>query len=71
MIMKVVIATHNKDKLKELKNSLSDLEIELVDLSNFPEIGEIPETGETLLQTSAWWVSPDANAAQPVPGLAA
>ena len=33
MIMKVVIATHNKDKLKELKKGLSDLDVELLDLS--------------------------------------
>ena len=48
MIMKVVIATHNKDKLKELKNGLNNLNIEILDLSNFPEIGEIIEDGKTL-----------------------
>ena len=48
MIMKVVIATHNKDKLKELKNGLSTLSIELMDLSSFPDIGEIIEDGKTL-----------------------
>jgi len=48
MIMKVVIATHNKDKLKELKRGLANLNIDLLDLSFFPEIGEIIEDGNTL-----------------------
>jgi XTP/dITP diphosphohydrolase len=46
--MKVVIATHNKDKLKELKRGLANLNIDLLDLSFFPEIGEIIEDGNTL-----------------------
>ena len=52
MIMKVVIATHNKDKLKELKKALSDFSIELLDLSYFPEIGDIEETGATLKENA-------------------
>jgi len=50
--MKVVIATHNKDKLKELKKALSDFSIELLDLSYFPEIGDIEETGTTLKENA-------------------
>ena len=46
--MKIVIATHNKDKLKELKSGFSDLDVKLLDLSSFPEIGEIIEDGDTL-----------------------
>jgi len=52
MMMKVVIATHNKDKLKELKKGLSNLDIELLDLSSFPDIGEIIEDGETLQENA-------------------
>ena len=52
MMMKVVIATHNKDKLKELKKGLSNLDIELLDLSSFPDIGEIIENGETLQENA-------------------
>ena len=52
MIMKVVIATHNKDKLKELKKGLSNLNIEILDLSSFPEIGEIVEDGKTLQENA-------------------
>ena len=48
MMMKVVIATHNKDKLKELKKGFSTLTIDLVDLFSFPEVGEIIEDGKTL-----------------------
>ena len=48
MMMKVVIATHNKDKLKELKKGLSQLNIDLLDLSCFSEVGEIIEDGKTL-----------------------
>ena len=50
--MKIVIATHNKDKLKELKRGFSDLNVELLDLSSFPEIGEIIEDGETLRENA-------------------
>ena len=46
--MKVVIATHNKDKLKELKKGLSTLNIDLLDLFSFPQIGKIIEDGNTL-----------------------
>jgi len=46
--MKIVLATHNKDKLKELKEGFSDLNINLLDLSAFPKIKEIIEDGKTL-----------------------
>ena len=50
--MKIVIATHNKDKLKELRKGLSGLNAEFVDLSDFPEIGEIIEDGDTLRENA-------------------
>ena len=52
MIMKVVIATHNKDKLKALKKGFSTLTIDLVDLFSFPEVGEIIEDGKTLKENA-------------------
>jgi len=52
MLNKIVIATHNKDKLIELKKGLSGLNIDLYDLSHFPEIGEIIEDGETLRENA-------------------
>ena len=46
--MKIVIATHNKDKFKELYHGLSSLDVQLLSLYDFPEIKEIIEDGETL-----------------------
>ena len=46
--MKVVIATHNKDKLNEIKDEFGDLCFEMVSLKEFPKIKEIIEDGYTL-----------------------
>ena len=46
--MKVVIATHNRDKMKEIQGSIGDLGWEVISLYDFPEIGEIEENGKTL-----------------------
>lgn len=46
--MKVVLATHNRHKVEEIRDILSGLDIELLSLNTFPEIGEIVEDGETL-----------------------
>ncbi len=46
--MKIVLATHNRHKVEEIKKILSDSPIELLSLDNFPEIGEIIEDGTTL-----------------------
>ena len=46
--MKIVIATHNKDKFKELYFGLKSLNVELLSLDDFPRIGEIIEDGDTL-----------------------
>jgi len=53
--MKIVLATHNRHKVEEIRNILSDpsfvrtgLPFELLSLDNFPEIGMIIEDGETL-----------------------
>lgn len=48
----IVLATHNKDKAEELLAVLSELPIRLKTLKDFPAIGDIPETGETLLENS-------------------
>ena len=48
----IVIATHNPDKKKEMKLALGDLRVNILFLDNFPEIGEIEETGSTLLENS-------------------
>ena len=46
--MKIVLATHNKDKCLEMMDVLSNLNIELLTLNEFPHIGEIIEDGDTL-----------------------
>tara|TARA_B100001758_G_scaffold216247_1_gene202399 strand:- start:958 stop:1572 length:615 start_codon:yes stop_codon:yes gene_type:complete len=46
--MKIVVATHNKDKFTELYYGLKSLNVELLSLDDFPEVGEIIEDGETL-----------------------
>ena len=52
IIKEIVIATHNPDKKKEMVVALCDLDINILTLDNFPEIGEIEETGSTLLENS-------------------
>ena len=55
----VVLATRNNGKIKELNALLSGLGVTVVGLSEFPDIGEIPETGETFLDNArlkAWAV---------------
>jgi XTP/dITP diphosphohydrolase len=50
--MKIILATHNRDKEKELQNSLQGINIEICSLFDFPEIRDIEETGTTLLENS-------------------
>ena len=52
IIKEIVIATHNPDKKKEMIVALCDLGVNILTLDNFPEIGEIEETGSTLLENS-------------------
>ncbi len=50
--MIIVLATHNKDKLTELLPLLEPLGITIKILDDFPQIGEIPETGSTLAENA-------------------
>ena len=52
LIKEIVIATHNSDKIKEIVFALKNLDIKILSLDNFPKIGEIEETGSTLLENS-------------------
>ena len=51
MTQRVVLATHNEHKVEELQQILaevaSDLDLEVLSLATFPEVGEIPETEVT------------------------
>ncbi len=48
----IVIATHNPDKARELQTLLVNDNITVRTLDDYPEIGDIPETGTTLLANS-------------------
>ena len=50
--MKIVIATHNQDKLKEIQREIDGFKWEVVSLSAFPEILEIVEDGKTLAENA-------------------
>ena len=45
---KLVLATHNPHKEKEMMSLLSHMEFDISGLSQFPEVGDIEETGKTL-----------------------
>ena len=52
LVKEIVIATHNPDKKKEIMIALREIGVNILSLDNFPEIGEIEETGSTLLENS-------------------
>jgi XTP/dITP diphosphohydrolase len=49
---KLILATHNLGKVRELKQMLGDLPVEVRSLHDFPELGEIPETGTTFQENA-------------------
>ena len=51
-IKELIIASHNNDKKTEMQYALKDLEVKILSLDSFPEIGEIEESGSTLLENS-------------------
>ena len=52
--MKIVIGTHNRDKLNELMMAfkVDNFNINLLSLNDFSDIGDIPETGKTLKENA-------------------
>ena len=48
----VVLATRNNGKIAELRALLAGLGPQVVGLAEFPDIGEIPETGTTFLENA-------------------
>ncbi|MCH7612314.1 MAG: XTP/dITP diphosphatase [Candidatus Marinimicrobia bacterium] len=46
--MKIILASHNLHKVEEMKTVLRDLSVEIITLDDYPEVGDIEETGETL-----------------------
>jgi len=49
----IVVATHNKGKLRELCELFGDLPFVISDLSAFPSIQPIPETGKTFIENAS------------------
>jgi XTP/dITP diphosphohydrolase len=47
-MQKIILATRNNDKLREIRMILSGLPIELISLSEFPDCPEVIEDGDTL-----------------------
>jgi XTP/dITP diphosphohydrolase len=49
---RLVLATHNKHKVEEMRAMLADLPVELVGLSDYPDAPEPEETGETFIENA-------------------
>ncbi|NLK12506.1 MAG: XTP/dITP diphosphatase [Candidatus Phytoplasma sp.] len=50
--MKIIIATHNQNKVKEFKNILKDFKVELISLSDINDEEEIIEDGKTFKENA-------------------
>ena len=50
--MKIILATHNKDKCKEMMAALIDLNVKILLLEDFPHVGEIIEDGQSLVENA-------------------
>ena len=50
--MQIVLATHNKDKRKEMMATLIDLDVNILSLEDFPLVGEIIEDGKSLVENA-------------------
>ena len=52
MINKLILATRNPGKVREIRALLGDLALEIIDLGSFLELPEVIEDGQTLEQNS-------------------
>ena len=50
--MKLLLATHNKNKIIEIKNALQELDIEVLSLDDYPDMPDVIEDGDTLEHNS-------------------
>lgn len=50
--MKLLLATHNRHKIKEIKDALKNSDFEILSLDDFPDMPEVIEDGCTLEQNS-------------------
>jgi XTP/dITP diphosphohydrolase len=49
---KLLVGTHNTGKLAEFRSMLGHLPVELFSLEDFPQIGEVEETGSTFAENA-------------------
>ena len=50
--MEILLATHNKNKIIEIKNALQELDIEILSLDDYPDMPDVIEDGDTLEHNS-------------------
>ena len=50
--MKLLLATRNRDKIREIKDLFNELDVEILTLDSFPDVPEVEEDGETLEQNA-------------------
>jgi len=50
---RLLVASGNAKKLKELQEILADLPIEMMSLKDFPDVGEVVEDGETFRENAS------------------
>lgn len=51
-MLKLVLATRNKGKVKEIKDKLKKYPVEIVSLQDYPHISEIKENGKSFLENA-------------------
>lgn len=51
-MFELVLATRNKDKIKEIKNILAGLKVKILSEQDFPEMPEVEEDGMTLKENA-------------------
>jgi XTP/dITP diphosphohydrolase len=50
--MEILIGTHNRHKTDEISKILDGLPLKIMDMTGFPEIAEVEEDGETLIENA-------------------
>src|ERR1041385_2268186 len=62
MMRKLLVATHNRGKLAEIKELMQKSPFTLLDLADFPQISPIEESGETFVENASLKAAGYANA---------
>jgi len=51
-MIELVVATGNKGKLKEIREALSDMDVNVISVMDFPDAPEVEEDGDTFLENA-------------------